>query len=127
MNNKISKKTIIACSSILLVAVLVLVGVFVLKGNKNKENGDLGENELSYMANMTYEEFTSSMKKDLPKEVQDQVKAIYDDMMKAVKEKDAKKVEELYTKVFDLDVMDSNAADGADYAEVGDATAEGGY
>ena len=99
-----NKRLMIICATIVLVAVMALVSVIVLKNNSSEAGydmyGDLSDFE------MTYEDFTYGMKADLSADVEEQVKALYDEFLQASKNNDEKAIMEIFEKLDSMDVYD---------------------
>lgn len=101
------KKTLIICGSAVLVAAIALVCVLTLgNGGNSSTNGDV-----LFEGEMTFEDFCLGMKKDLPEETMEEVKRLYEEAKKAMKDGDMEKVEKVYTELANLDVYDLSNTD----------------
>lgn len=113
--DKSGKKVMILCI-VTLVVVVSFAGV-MLALNRNKTD------ELPFeQFEMSYKDFKMGMKTDLSQETEKNVKEIYDQMSKALKNGDNKKIDELYGELDKLDVYDSsmNFSDGIEF--IGDGS-----
>lgn len=99
-----NKRLIIICATIILVAVMALLGVIILKNNSTNPEyeiyGDLSGIE------MTYEDFTYGMKEDLSADVEQQVKDLYDEFLEANENNDQEAITAVFNKLDKLDVYD---------------------
>jgi len=102
--NKENKKLIIICATTVIVAALALVTVLVLKSNSSKSDfkiyGDLSE------FTMTYDDFTYGMKEDLPADVEEQIKNLYDEFLVASENSDDTAMIKIFDELDKLDVYD---------------------
>lgn len=107
-----TKKTLIVCGSIVIVAVIAMVCIFVLQGKKNTNNMAIMDNGMIMGGSeMSFEQFCMGMKEDLPQETMDEVKKLYDEMKQAEKDKDMDRVGEIFEELAHLDVFDTNGFD----------------
>ena len=111
------KKTIIICGTILVVVVIALVCVLVLTGKPSAEPV-LSDNPAAIGADdMTFEQFTMGMKKDLPPETMEEVKRLYEQVQEAMEENETDKMQEAFEElnaldVFDMSMMNMDSMDG---------------
>jgi flagellar basal body-associated protein FliL len=107
-----TKKTLIICGSIVIVAVIVMVCIFMLQGKKNTNNMEIMDNGAFLSGSeMSFEDFCMGMKKDLPQETMDEVKRLYDAMKQAEKDKDMDRIGEIFEELAQLDVFDNSGFD----------------
>ena len=111
------KKTIIICGTILVVVVIALVCVLVLTGKPSPEAELPGNPSVIGAEDMSFEQFTMGMKQDLPPETMDEVKRLYEQVQKAMKENDTDKMSEAFEElsalgVFDESMMNMDSMDG---------------
>jgi len=106
------KKTLIICGTFVLVAVIALVTVIVLKadGPGTDEGYDKGE-KFREMPDMTYEEFTKGMKKDLSRELKAEVDALFEEYQTA----DQDRRSEIFTDLYSLGVYEGKEYDKEQY------------
>lgn len=114
-----TKKILIICGSVVLVALIAMVCVFMLQGKKNTSNLEsMDGNMIMDMSKLSFEDFSMGMKKDLPKETMDEVKRLYEKIIQASKDNKMDKVTELYDELFKLDVYDMETTGDGEVAGV---------
>ncbi len=97
------KKTLIICGTFLLVAVIAVVITIVLKADVSATNKEYDKNkELQELPDMTYEEFAKGMSKNLSREVQAEVDALFEEYQTANQERR----NEIFTDLYYLGVYE---------------------
>ena len=101
-----NKKLIIICAAIVLVAALALTTVLILKNNSSKNDFSM-QGDISKLQ-MTYEDFTFGMKDNLPAEVEEKVKSLYDDFVAASEKNNPEAIVKIFDELNKLDVYEDD-------------------
>jgi len=118
------KKTLIICGTTILVAVIALITTIVLKADGSATNKEYDKSkELKELPDMTYEEFTKGMSKDLSREVLAEVDALFEEYQSADQERRNEIFTDLYYlgvyegKEYDKEAYDKKQYDKSDYGK----------
>lgn len=105
--NMRTKRLLIICGCIIVVAAIALIGVLVLK-DRNKSNlpDFLDQTEMIGIEDMTFEQFSMGMRKDLPAETLEEAKRLFAELQQATADGDAARVDEINLELSGLDLYD---------------------
>lgn len=102
-----TKRLLIICGCIIVVAAIALIGVLVLKDrNENSLPDFLDQAAMVGIEEMTFEQYSMGMRKDLPAETLEEAKRLFEELQQASADGDAGRMNEINMELARLDLFD---------------------